>query len=234
MANPCDFYINGKKMKMDEFLSYAKKLPHTQLNDILGGIPSFKNIPEAPFVTDTNAWTKLGLKVALKEAVKQGATKIAWTTGEQQNDRYDLSTKVDEVWYKNGRLVVTDKNGAEVVDRKNVSENELSDIIGKEAAEKLVNQKEEDGAKILNNSDLKIGGKGMKGFYGSPTEGSLGIVGNVAKSLFKQEPKTIKIVERKKDFDGYVIDKNDDGTYNVGIKNEDLYGDPDNGFETHL
>jgi hypothetical protein len=232
MANPCDFYINGKKMKMDEFLSYAKKLPHTQLNDILGGIPSFKNIPEAPFVTDTNAWTKLGLKVALKEAVKQGATKIAWTTGEQQNDRYDLSTKVDEVWYKNGRLVVTDKNGAEVVDRKNVSENELSDIIGKEAAEKLVNQKEEDGAKILNNSDLKIGGKGMKGFYGSPTEGSLGIVGNVAKSLFKQEPKTIKIVERKKDFDGYVIDKNDDGTYNVGIKNEDLYGDPDNGFET--
>jgi hypothetical protein len=33
----------------------------------------------------------------------------------------------------------------------------------------------------------------MKGFYGSPTEGSLGIVGNVAKSLFKQEPKTVVI-----------------------------------------
>ena len=30
-------------------------------------------IPTAPFVTDTNAWTKLGLKVALKEAVTQGA-----------------------------------------------------------------------------------------------------------------------------------------------------------------
>ena len=29
------------------------------------------NIPEAPFVTDTNAWTKLALKVALKESVKQ-------------------------------------------------------------------------------------------------------------------------------------------------------------------
>jgi|694.fasta_scaffold00239_55 hypothetical protein len=29
-------------------------------------------VPSAPFVTDTNAWTKLGLKVALKEAVKQG------------------------------------------------------------------------------------------------------------------------------------------------------------------
>jgi hypothetical protein len=45
-------------------------------------------VPSAPFVTDTNAWTKLGLKVALKEAVKQGATKIAWTTGTQQFDRW--------------------------------------------------------------------------------------------------------------------------------------------------
>jgi len=95
MANPCDFYINGKKMKMDEFLSYAKKMPHSQLNDILGGIPSFKNIPEAPFITETNSWVKLGMKVALKEAVKQGVDKIAWTTGEQQNDRYDLSKQID-------------------------------------------------------------------------------------------------------------------------------------------
>ena len=47
---------------------------------------------------DTNAWTKLGLKVALKEAVAQGADKISWTTGEQQNERYDLSKQVDDVW----------------------------------------------------------------------------------------------------------------------------------------
>ena len=54
--------------------------------------------PTAPFVTDTNAWTKLGLKTALKEAVKQGVERIAWTTGEQQNERYDLSKQVDDVW----------------------------------------------------------------------------------------------------------------------------------------
>ena len=45
-------------------------------------------VVSAPFVTDTNAWTKLGLKVALKEAVKQGADKIAWSTGTQQFDRW--------------------------------------------------------------------------------------------------------------------------------------------------
>jgi hypothetical protein len=138
-----------------------------------------RGVSAAPFVTDTNAWVKLGLKTAIKEAIKKGVDRIAWTTGEQQNERYDLSTKVDEVWYKDGRLVVTDKNGAEVVDRKNVSENELSDIIGKEAAEKLVNQKEEDGAKILNNSDLKIGGSGMKAFYDK-------IIPSNIKSLIKE------------------------------------------------
>ena len=34
------------------------------------------------------AWTKLGLKTALKEAVAQGAERIAWSTGEQQFDRW--------------------------------------------------------------------------------------------------------------------------------------------------
>ena len=56
-------------------------------------------IPTAPFVTNTSAWTKLGLKVALKEAVAQGADKIAWTTGEQQNERYGLSKQVDAIHY---------------------------------------------------------------------------------------------------------------------------------------
>jgi len=52
------------------------------------GLPKKQATPSAPFVTDTNSWTKLGLKVALKEAVKQGADKIAWSTGTQQFDRW--------------------------------------------------------------------------------------------------------------------------------------------------
>ena len=59
-------------------------------------------VPQAPFVTDTNAWTKLGLKTALKEAVKQGTERIAWTTGEQQNDRYDLSKEIDKIYVQKG------------------------------------------------------------------------------------------------------------------------------------
>ena len=160
-----------------------------------------KAITPAPFVMDTNAWTKLGLKVALKEAVKQGASKIAWTTGEQQNDRYDLRKQVDSINYlknEDGTYLVYGKKGDNIVFKeKALAENKLEGSFGKDVAEKIINDKgnskEGLATKVLEGDNLSVGGKGMKGFYGSPTEGSLGIVGNVAKSLFKQEPKTIKI-----------------------------------------
>jgi N12 class adenine-specific DNA methylase len=156
-------------------------------------------IPQAPFVTDTNTWTKLGLKVALKEAVKQGADKIAWTTGEQQNERYDLSKQVDwinaEKTQKGDYKIEVGHKDNRPMETQYLKENELEPNLGKELATKIIN----DGGGMYKGLDLKVGGKGMKGFYGSPTEGSLGIVGNVAKSLFKQEPKTVNI-EGKKDF----------------------------------
>jgi hypothetical protein len=169
----------------------------------------FRNkAPKAPFVTDTNAWTKLGLKTALKEAVAQGADKLAWATGEQQNDRYDLSKSVSKISLtKDNVLRAYGLNGEKIYDKKISSEKEIEDTFGKEAAQKLLEQPTQkvitdydpkgiDGRE-LSGVDLKVGGKGMKGFYGSPSEGSLGIVGNVAKSLFGQEPKTVKIQTEK-------------------------------------
>jgi hypothetical protein len=165
--------------------------------------------PSAPFVMDTNAWTKLGLKVALKEAVKQGVDKIAWTTGEQQNARYDLSKQVKQVEWnrytergavKLVTLTPITGNVIELPIDENgfVSKNagtqfdgqRIDNVIGKEIGDKIVSENSGD----LSGDGLKVGGKGMKGFYGSPTEGSLGIVGNVAKSLTKQEPKTVKLL----------------------------------------
>jgi len=166
--------------------------------------------PEAPFVTDTNAWTKLGLKVALKEAVKQGADKIAWTTGEQQNERYDLSKqvkridveKVEEVpnlFFVDIKMPDGAEHNLEVENGKVRGKDRgfdsgfegkpLEDIVGKDIAERILNGE----SQTIEGEGLKVGGKGMKGFYGSPSEGNLGIVGNVAKSLFKQEPGTVEI-----------------------------------------
>jgi hypothetical protein len=177
------------------------------------------SIPSAPFVMDTNAWTKLGLKYALKEAVAQGVDKIAWTTGEQQNERYSLEKIADEVRYSKNPdgtyKIIAYKDGENISENKRLNEKDLESNFGKDVAQRIIDGVGEniEGEKSLTGENLKVGGKGMKGFYGSPTEGSLGIVGNVAKSLFKQEPKTVEIkvkgiadfnkVNTKKDIEVY-------------------------------
>ncbi len=167
------------------------------------------SINKAPFVTKTNDWAKLGLKVALKNAVEAGASKIAWTNGEQQNERYDLSKQVSyikkieqsdinkennqfqvDISFPTGMInlfVNKDTNkidyylGSRIGD---LAGKDLSDVIGKDMADKVI----EGDAKKYEGDGLKIGGKGMKGFYGSPKENSLGILGDLAKSLYKQTP----------------------------------------------
>ena len=153
-------------------------------------------VPAAPFVTNTNAWTKLGLKMALREAVAQGADKIAWTTGEQQNDRYDLSKQVDEITYSkypDGTYRFSgNKNDNQIFNYQRIPENKLEDYVGKEVANKIINGEgnvlsygnKEEGTygelgKTLSGVDLKVGGKGMKGFYDK-------IVPDVAKALVKE------------------------------------------------
>jgi hypothetical protein len=160
-----------------------------------------KNISEAPFVTNTADWTKLAWKVALKEAVKEGADKITWTTGEQQNARYDLRKQVDNINYVNNGdgtyQVYAKKDGNIIFKEKSLKENQLEGAFGKDVAKKIIADegKSQEGlaTKQLSGDDLMVGGTGMKGFYGSPSEGKIGIVGEVAKSLFKQEPKTTEL-----------------------------------------
>jgi hypothetical protein len=141
-------------------------------------------IPTAPFVTDTNSWVKLGLKTAIKEAVNQGADKIAWTTGEQQNSRYNLSKQVDQLEVSNqgegiGYKVVGMKGG-ETLMTKLATAQELPDIIGKELSQKIIDSKIPfQKTKIFSGVDLKLGGTGMKGFYD-------GIVPSVAKATIKE------------------------------------------------
>ncbi len=191
-------------------LSDVESKIYTKLNDKSNSFHN-KKTPQAPFVTDTNSWTKLGLKVALKEAVKQGADKIAWTTGEQQNDRYDLQKQVDfiDVFTNDDGTyhIIAVKGNNTISEEKSLKENQLEGLLGKDLTKKIIEdtknhthkEGEENLVKTYRGNDLSVGGKGMKGFYGSPTEKSLGIVGNVAKSLFKQEPKTtdIKVTEDK-------------------------------------
>ena len=127
-------------------------------------------IPDAPFRKD---WPLAMFKRALRDAVATGMEWIGWTTGETQAERYDLSKQVDEIRYqKKGdsyELMVFPADGQDAI-TKNGSISEISDYVGKEIAEKIQNGEGEvynsQGVMTLKGeTDLKVGGEGMKGFY---------------------------------------------------------------------
>lgn len=197
--------LSNRRVEIENKGKSATAEEQAEWLDIVNNKLTTSILPTAPFVTDTNAWTKLGLKTALKEAVAQGADKLAWTTGEQQNDRYDLSKsvkrvdfiKVGEDRYKyealdlNSKRIAFDDNGT-------TSLKDIESMFGKDIAEKVKADKK--GDLRLEGDGLKVGGKGMKGFYGSPKDGSLGIVGGVAEKLFGQKLGTIEINKGTDDF----------------------------------
>ena len=212
---------NEKKIAKDKLINIIKDLKiNKSVDDVLasdileyGGTnehteiwrqynsPVNSRIPTAPFVTETPSWVKLAFKVALKEAVKQNADVIAWTTGEQQNERYDLRKQIDEVTYSYSSIddlyrISIHKNN-NVQGNYTLKENEIEGVLGKEIAKKMINgestKEYSTGMKSLSGLDLEVGGTGMKAFYGSPSEGKIGIVGGVAEKLFKQEIGTIEI-----------------------------------------
>jgi hypothetical protein len=125
-------------------------------------------VPNAPYITDTGDWTKLGLKQALKDAIEGGHDYLAWTTGEQQAKRYDLSKQVSEIAYhpKGKALEVFDLEGNNIINEEGINPEDLADYIGKEAAEKLMNSTEIDrGYNILKGDNIRVGGEGMKAYY---------------------------------------------------------------------
>ena len=61
-------------------------------------LKNLRAIPSAPYVTKTDAWVSLALKRMVRWAAENGFEQVAWTTGEQQAERYDLSKQVEAVW----------------------------------------------------------------------------------------------------------------------------------------
>ena len=137
------------------------------------------DIPSAPFEKN---WMELAMKRMLRYAAENGFDKVAWTTGEQQVERYDISKSVDNIKSEDnnveetadGTLIVknitiyaggsvynlfVDANG--VVRGREYDGKKLSDIVGKPLAEKLMEQ----GDFELEGDGLRIGGEGMKAFY---------------------------------------------------------------------
>lgn len=130
-------------------------------------------VPAAPF---SKTWHELAFKRILREAAEKGYDKVAWTTGEQQAERYDLSKQISAIRYhKNSdgsfNLKGVDKSARQIDVADSIQENKLADYIGKDLADRIIKG---EGQKVyflagdwkqFSGADLKVGGEGMKGFY---------------------------------------------------------------------
>jgi hypothetical protein len=129
-------------------------------------------IPDAPF---KKSWPTLSMKRMIRYAAENGYDRVAWTPGAEQAARYDLSKQVKDVVFTpdasfnpasggGGHLIVNGLDGDTIVS-KPVKTEELTDYIGKEAAEKLLAQPLTNRSHRLAGEGLSVGGEGMKGFY---------------------------------------------------------------------
>ncbi|MFA6904132.1 MAG: hypothetical protein WC236_13735, partial [Gallionellaceae bacterium] len=173
----CRYTYQGKTYEAHEFDDVLRAMQPSEASKYMSGVQS---VPSAPMIGDTKSWTALALKRMIAYAAENGFDRVAWTTGEQQAARYDLSKQIDHIIYgSDNSLQAFDKNGDKVM-AKTVPEKDLEETIGKEAAQKLIDQKpNSDGEKFLNNADLKVGGEGMKGYYDQ-------IVPQVANDILKK------------------------------------------------
>ena len=89
----------GSRTQIEDEVNTA----YAQMQDLKSGRG---RLPDAPWKKD---WHELALRRMLRYAAENGYDKIAWTTGEQQAERYDLSKQGDSIDYEyiGGRTLCT-------------------------------------------------------------------------------------------------------------------------------
>jgi hypothetical protein len=158
---------------LEEADAYRNKLPEAVRGQtIISKRPGkVGTVPDAPFKT---TWHELAMKRMLRYAAENGYDRLSWDTGETQADRYDLSHQVDSIGYRkdgdNTYEVSAIKDGESVMSEHGQTPAQLENIVGKDAAKKIVDGEGTPRAgggnvKDLSGLDLKVGGEGMKGFY---------------------------------------------------------------------
>ena len=133
-----------------------------------------RGVPNAPFKKN---WHELAMKRAIRYAAENGYDRVAWTPGDIQNERYDLSKQVDSIRVgkdKDGTYWFdASKNGRSAVNKASLAEGDLADHIGKDLAKRAIDDLAKEDAptddfnpqRTYKGVDLQLGGSGMRGFY---------------------------------------------------------------------
>lgn len=139
----------------------------------------------------TEQWVGLVARRLIQYAAQNGFDRIAWTTGKQQNERYNLNQVIDTISYirnddKTYNITLY-KNG-EVLDdliepEEPLSRRRLVETLGENIVRKI-DEGEKSG--VLEENDLEVGGEGMRSFYDK-------ILPNIFKNEAKRYDKDITV-----------------------------------------
>ena len=141
--------------------------------------------PDMPY-KKTDQWVGMAMRRVMQMAAQEGFDRVAWVTGEQSAERYDLSKQVDKILFEptneeGDRYVdvyMPDKlstflvsSDGIIISNKNhvIPQSEgkgLDEVIGKELADRILSS-ESKNTETIENEGLKVGGEGMKTFYNS-------------------------------------------------------------------
>lgn len=120
--------------------------------------------PKLP-LSRTEDWAGLMVRRALDEAVRTGKTRLAWTTGKQQAERYDMSTFVDHLVYRPKNNMLVGYKNEETVATHSVPPDELSEWVGADVAKRLLAAPLDDLGYHELRGDFGVGGAGQSVFY---------------------------------------------------------------------
>lgn len=132
-------------------------------------------VPPAPFEKN---WHELAMKRMLRYAAENGYDVVAWTKGEQQSERYNIAKVVKDIYVaasnveryvsiktiRGDAIEVPTEPNSDVIVSGDYKGQRLSDVVGKELADKILSVPEGTDD-YISGDGLKVGGEGMKGFY---------------------------------------------------------------------
>jgi hypothetical protein len=169
-------FIFAESMLKRDDAEFARLLKREESLGIEIGQNLRAKAPEAPLLKN---WWEFTLKRMLREAVNQGADRLAWITGKQTAKRYSVRDKVNRIDYtsnENGSYtlkVFPVEGGTNVLSMKNHAE--LETTVGKEIADRIINNKgrpdpdfpfgDAEFAGILEGEGLEVGGQWAFNLY---------------------------------------------------------------------
>jgi GGDEF domain-containing protein len=96
-----------------------------------------KGVPDLPWKKN---WHEQALRRMLKYASENGYEGLSWTPGVDQNSRYSLSTVADKLKYDEAKNQLTVYKDGSVVKKMPAKPDDLPGIVGKEVAQRLMDQ----------------------------------------------------------------------------------------------